>query len=79
MRKFDKLWARSVRGLLLAAVVLMLINGFHKAGNGDPESVVRGMLGMAVVGVPSLLSIWLLDILIRRIVSAKKNSGGTEG
>jgi hypothetical protein len=57
----------------------MLINGFHKAGNGDPESVVRGMFGMAVVGVPSLLSIWLLDILIRRLANARENSEGTEG
>lgn len=65
-------WRRVRPQIAAIALCAMMMYGYYLAGNHEPDAILRGFLGTALVGVPSLAALWILDWGVRAIETRRE-------
>lgn len=65
-------WRRVRPWISAMAVCAMIMYGYYLAGDREPDAIARGTWGTALVGVPSLAVLWILDRSVQAIETRRK-------
>jgi hypothetical protein len=75
-------WRRMRPWIAMLAVCAMMMHGYYLAGDRESDAIIKGFLGTAMVGVPSLAALWILDWCVRGVEArweTRKGSSAHEG
>lgn len=65
-------WRRVRPHIAAIAVCAMMMYGYYLAGDHESDAILRGFLGTALVGVPSLAALWILDRSVRAVETRRE-------